>query len=196
MQLSRLYGAHGVFPVEKKLSYANNGPESVNKEGNTKKEDDYHKLSAAAYAVTGILNNASGIPVSPELKASGNVYNSPAAMAKVALDFGKEVEINVQEAGLQVLSALYPNEKGRCEEVVGGSKVDAKAGDYSKPSGDQTNLVCVSVGGGGLHWVAQGSDGNFYDPGDGSLNNKWNPKNANDNMGGNYQFSGLWMVIS
>ena len=89
-------GAFGVFPVEKKLSYANNGPESVNKEGNTKKEDDYHKLSAAAYVVTGILNNASGTPVSLELKASGNVYNSPAAMAKVALDFGKKVEINVQ----------------------------------------------------------------------------------------------------
>ncbi|MCP4884232.1 MAG: hypothetical protein GY908_10620, partial [Flavobacteriales bacterium] len=69
------------------------------------------------------------------------------------------------------------------------------AGFYSKPKEDETHLVCVSSEQGGLNWVAQGSNGCFYDPTDGSISNMWDPKEAGNSMG-RYIFTGLWVVIS
>lgn len=189
-------GAHGVFPLVAKLAYADNGPQIVNQAANTALADNYHQLSAAAYAITGILNNALGAaPVVPELLAAGNVDNSPAAMAKVAIDLGRQApRINVQAAGFAVLGALYPGERARCNAVVGQNNVDVAATPYAAPGVNDTHVVCVDAGGGLLHWVAQGSDGNFYNPADGTLNNNWAPVNTNDPMGP-YTFTGLWMVI-
>lgn len=189
-------GAHGAFPQAAALAYANLGPQAVNNNANTNLLDGYTQLSAAAYTVTGILNNnAAVIPVVPELLAAGNVDNSPAAMAQVAMDLGRPApQINVQAAGFANLSAMYPNEQARCNMVVGVGNVNVAAGLYAAPGVNATHVVCVAVAG-GLHWLAQGSDGNFYDPADGSLNNAWAPVNAGDPMGA-YTFTGLWMIIS
>ncbi|AUP80213.1 hypothetical protein [Flavivirga eckloniae] len=193
-------GAFGIFPLVTDLAYTNEGPQEVDNASATALADDYHQLSAKAYMVTGILNN--NIPeqpaaVVPELLAAGNVYNSPAAMAQVAIDLGRPApQINAQAAGYAFLNVLYPRETPRCVEVVGDANVDIDAGDYAAPGAGQTHAVCVQVNGGGLHWVAQGSDGQFYDPDDGSLNNNWEPVHTGDPMGVNYAFTGLWMVIS
>jgi len=190
-------GAHGAFPQAAALAYANGGPQIVNNNANTHLADNYTQLSAAAYTVTGILNNAPGNPVVPELLAAGHVYNSPAAMAQVAMNLGRPApQINAQAAGFANLSALYPNERARCNGVVGAVNVNVAAGPYAAPAANATHVVCVAVAGGGLHWLAQGSDGRFYDPDDGSLNNAWAPVNTGDAMGPHYTFAGLWMSIT
>ncbi|HTN17118.1 MAG TPA: hypothetical protein VL092_05525 [Chitinophagaceae bacterium] len=193
-------GAFNVFPMAVPLTYANAGPQPVNNASATLLADGYHQLSAAAYVVTGILNDAIPNPpaaVVPELLTAGNVYNSPAAMAKVAMDLGRPApQINAQPVGYAQLNFLYPGETPRCTGVVGAGQVNTAAGAYAAPAAAHTHIVCVQVHGGGLHWVAQGSNGLFYDPGDGSLNNAWAPVNTGDPMGPNYTFAGLWMVIS
>lgn len=192
-------GAFGIFPRIANLAYANAGPQVVNNQSVTALADSYHQLSAAAYTITGILNNAIPHPpaaVVPELLAAGNVYNSPAAMSQVAIDLGRPApHINVQAAGYAVLNALYPGETARCTAVVGAPNVNIAAGAYAAPLALQTNVVCVQVAGGGLHWVAQGSDGLFYDPANGTVNNAWAPVNTGDPMGAHYTFAGLWLVI-
>lgn len=190
-------GALGVFPCRALLTYADAGPQAVNNGAITAVANNYTQLAAAAYLVTGILNPPGLVqPVVPELSAAGNAYNSPAAMAKVAIDLGRPApRINVQHAGYQALSALYPGERGRCNQVVGAANVNVAAGNYAIPGAGETHLICVNSGGGALHWVAQGSNGNCYDPADGSLNNYWVPVNTGDAMGP-YTFTGLWMVIS
>lgn len=192
-------GAFGVFPMAAPLAYVNGGPQVANRHAATALADNYHQLSAAAYTITGILNNAMPAPpapVVPELLAAGNVYNTPAAMASVALCLGRPVpQINAQAAGYAPLNFLYPGETARCVGVVGAAHVNTAAGAYAAPAAGQTHIVCVHAGA-GLHWVAQGSNGLFYDPGDGSLNNAWAPVNTGDHMGPVYTFAGLWIVIS
>ena len=188
-------GAHGVFPVNANPAYADAGPQAVNLNAAIALADTYPQLSAHIYSITGILNNADRMPVVPELLAAGNVYNSPAAMARVAINLGRQVSINVQAAGFGVLNTLYPNARARCVAVVGAGNVNITAGVYAAPGLAETHVVCVNTGG-GLHWLAHGSNGDFYDPGNGTLNNNWNPANTKDPMGPNYTFTGLWMVIS
>ena len=196
MQSLVLLAHFDVFPVATHLAYANNGLEAVNNISETFVGDTFAELSQSAYAVTGILNNAAGAPaVVPELLAAGGVYNSPAAMAQVVRDLERpEPQINIQP-GAAGLLAMYPGEQARCTGVVGLGNINVAAGNYAPPGVNDTHVVCVATGGGGLHWVAQGSDGNFYDPGDGSVNNVWAPVNAGDAMGA-YTFTGLWMVIN
>lgn len=188
-------GAYGVFPVVEALVYGNPGPQLVANNSATTLADNFTQLSTAAYAITGILNNAAGVPVVPELLTAGNVYNSPAAMAQVAINLGRpNPQINVQPTGFIPLSARYPGEQARCTGVVGAANVNVAAGNYAAPGPAATHVVCVSVGG-GLHWVAQGSNGNFYDPANGTINNIWAPVNTGDLMGP-YTFTGLWIVIT
>jgi hypothetical protein len=189
-------GAFGIFPRVANLAYANAGLQAVNNLSATTLADNYHQISAAVYTITGILNNnMAAVPVVPELLTAGNVYNSPAAMAQVAIDLGRPApQINAQAVGFANLNALYPNERGRCNAVVGAGNVAVAAPAYAAPAAGNTHIVCVTAGG-GLHWVAQGSDGLFYDPADGSVNNAWAPVNTGDAMGA-YTFAGLWIVIS
>ena len=188
-------GAHGGFPMVANLVYANIGPQAVNNNAVTAVNNTYHQLSAAAYTITGILNNVVGNPANPELLATGNVYNSPAAMAQVTMDLGRPApQINMQAAGLPAMAGRYPNEQARCTAVVGVANVDTNAGAYGAPGLNGTHVVCVSQGG-ALHWLACGSNGDFYDPANGTLNNNWNPVNTRDPMGG-YNFTGLWMEIT
>lgn len=191
-------GAFGVFPQIANLAYANAGPQAVNHQTVTALEDNYHRLSASVYTVTGILNDdLDDVPVNPELLIAGNVYNSPAAMAQVAIDLGRSVpNINAQPAGFAYLNSLYPNERARCNAVIGAENVDVTAGTYTSPGAGQTNIVCVQTNNGGLHWVAQGSDTMFYDPADGSINNNWDPVDTGDAMGHDYTFAGLWIIIA
>jgi len=193
-------GAHGVFPLVTNLDYANAGPQPVNNHAALAAANNFTQLSTSAYAVTGILNNAIPNPpaaVVPELITAGNVYNSPAAMAQVAIDLGRPApQINVQPVGYAMLNALYPGETPRCQGVVGAGNVNVAAGAHAVPALNETHAICVQVNGGGLHWVSQGSDGLCYDPADGSVNNAWAPVNTGDAMGPNYTFAGLWMVIT
>lgn len=119
-------------------------------------------------------------------------------MAQAAMNMGRPIPplVKAQTAGFDQLVKLYPGERQRCNDVVGAANVKVDAGDYAPPSPDATHIVCVNVVGGGLHWVAQGSNGNFYDPGNGTTNNAWNPVNTGDAMGANYTFAGLWLVIT
>ena len=204
-------GAHGVFPVAAPLpvpvplAYAD-PVTGVATGAAINPADNYQQLSAAVYAVTGILNNAPPGPggaVVPELIAAGNVYNSPAAMAQVALNLGRNVQINVQAAGFGPLNALYPGAQARCIAVVGAANVNVAAGPYAAPGAAATQLVCVSTAllgaGGGLHWLARGTNGNFYDPANGTLANAWvapaAPMALNTPVGP-YFFTGLWMDIT
>ena len=203
-------GAHGgVFPVAAAapvpLAYAD-PVTGVATAAAINAADTYHQLSAAVYAVTGILNNAAPGPagaVVPELIAAGGVYNSPAAMAQVAINLGRAVQINALAPGFAFLNALYPGAQARCIAVVGAANVNVAAGPYAAPGAAATQLVCVSTAllgaGGGLHWLARGTNGNFYDPANGTLANAWvapaAPMALNTPVGP-YFFTGLWMDIT
>jgi hypothetical protein len=199
-------GAHGVFPVAANLAYNDAGPQPVNLNAAINVADNYHQLSAAVYSITGILNNAPPGPagaVVPELIAAGGVYNSPAAMAQVARDLNRTVQINALAPGFAFLNALYPGAQARCTAVVGAANVNTAAGAYAPPGAAATQLVCVSTAplgtGVGLHWLARGSDGNFYDPANGTIANPWvaaaAPMALNTPVGP-YFFTGLWMEIT
>jgi hypothetical protein len=100
----------------------------------------------------------------------------------------------VQAAGYANLNGLYPGETPRCIAVVGAPNVNVAAGPRPAPAANETHLLCVQAGG-GLHWIAQGSNGLCYDPANGTVNNAWNPVNTG-NPAGPYVFAGLWIVIS
>ncbi|ROQ24196.1 hypothetical protein [Gallaecimonas pentaromativorans] len=188
-------GAFGAFTANTVVSYQNAGPGPVNNQETITTELDFTGLSQRVYNVTGILNHDLPAP-DPEL-INGGDYNSPAAMAKVIADLGRpQPRVNVQQDGYQLLNALYPGETARCQQVVGAGNVNTDAGQYGAPANGETHIVCVNVNDGGLHCLARGSDGHFYDPADGTLNNNWNPVNTGDAMGAHYTFSGLWIVIT
>lgn len=191
-------GAHGCFPMNAQLAYQVDSFKTINNASKIECSYTYHQLSSAVYQITGILNKPANRygPVRPELKPHGKGYNSPAAMAKVAIDMGRPaVKINVQAASFSILGNLYPGERTRCEAVVGANNFNADAEHYSTPKDTETHILCVQSGN-EWHWVAQGSDGNFYDPIDGSLSNTWmSPANGGDEIG-SYTFAGLWLVIS
>jgi len=186
-------GAFGIFPNNLHIEYSDNGPEEVNNQSTFNQNMDYMHLAGAVYTVTGILNVPTAVP---ELISSGDMYNSLAAMAQVAINLGMQIPtINVLSTAYGTLSTAYPNEESRCVGVVGIDNVISNVATYAAPQENQTHVLCVSNADGSLHWIAQGSDGNFYDSANGSVNNQWNPINYGDAMG-DYFFAGLWIVIS
>lgn len=192
-------GAFGIFPAINILSFVSIGPESIMKAGTIKQGDDYHALSLSIYGITGVLNIQDPTippPVAPELLNAGNVYNSPAAMLSAIIDFGVfQVKIFAQKKGFAAINKLYPGAKQRCINLVTTANVNVNAALYAKPAAKQTKIVCVNKNDGTIHWVAQGSDGYFYDPLNGKVNNTWTPRKTGDAMG-NYTFSGLWIEIT
>jgi len=186
-------GAFGKFPNNLNITYADNGPEEVNNQSTFNQDMDYIHLAETVYTVTGILNVPTAVP---ELISAGNMYNSLAAMAQVAINLGMQIPtINVLSTAYDTLRHYYPNEENRCVGVVGGGNVITNVATYAAPQENQTHVVCVSNADGSLHWIAQGSDGNFYDSANGSVDNQWNPVNYGDAIG-DYLFAGLWIVIS
>lgn len=163
--------------------------------------DAFPQLAAKVYALTGILNPAfPPIPANPEL-VPNNGYNSPAAMAQVALALGRAVIINITQAGYAALSPVYPGEYGRCVAVVGAPNVHVGTAmapvNYAAPMAGETQIINVDNGGGGLHMLSRGSDGNYYDPANGSLGNAWgDPTLPGFNAASGYTFTGLWLVLS
>jgi len=170
--------------------------------------DPYRELGRKVYDVTGILNIGPPLPppplpppaVVPELLENGNVYNSPAAMAKVAKDLGRAPRINALTDGILALGALYPGEQARCLTVVGAPNIKVDHVSYDPPVAE-THIVCVYSGMApnfNLHWLARGSNGLYYDPRDGTLNNNWGGILPRGYLApiGPYFFAGLWIVIS
>ena len=211
-------GSLGIFPVSQDVTLLRllqeedddiNNP-GVDLRATISPDHDFHQLSNLVYTVTGILNplpkdanTADPVPVVPELIAGGG-YNSPAAMAWVAIQLGTRVGMGILKTG-SILQCLYPGEQGRCKQVIGENNINLKAVQYAPPKDNQINLVCVSSRS-GLHWLAQSSNGAFYDPADGSINQLskgWQqPKkidspvaNINGSYPRNYRFAGLWLVI-
>jgi hypothetical protein len=196
-------GAFGVFPVNAGLAYATvmqgAQPVAVVRNANIAAVNSFPQICTAIYVVTRILNppppDQVWGPVAPELLVGGNGYNSPAAMAQVVVNLGRAAPtINAQQAGFANLAGLYPGEQARCQLVVGQQNVNVQAGQYAAPGANEVSLLCVEIGN-GLHWVAQGSDGNFYDPADGVLDHNWAAPAQTGDPVGPYAFAGLWMVI-
>ncbi|HEY8036682.1 MAG TPA: hypothetical protein VIF37_13970 [Methylobacter sp.] len=163
--------------------------------------DTFPLLAGKVYALTGILNPSRALnPLAPELVAA-NGYNSPAAMAQIALTLGRQVIVNITQFGFESLSPLYPNEQERCTAVVGVGNVRVGTAavpvNYAVSQPNETQIVCVQNNLGGLHMLARGADGNYYDPADGSLGNNWgDPDSGGFNAASNYMFTGLWLVLS
>jgi hypothetical protein len=189
-------GAFGNPPVAVNTNIAYNG----NNQQLTA-ADTFPQLAAKVYALTGILNPLfPPIPANPEL-VPNNGYNSPAALAQVAVTLGRHVTVNITQAGNAALSPVYPGEYGRCVAVVGGGNVHVGTAlapvNYAAPQVGETHIISVDNGGGGLHMLARGYDGNYYDPGHGTLGNNWgNPTLPGFNAASGYTFAGLWLVLS
>ncbi|NEY26833.1 hypothetical protein G4V03_01615 [Escherichia coli] len=153
-------------------------------------QDTFAVAAGKVFAVTGILP-----PPDEDVVPPDGGYNSPAAMAKVACDFGLEVVINVTHAAYAVLGTLYPNELQNCLSVV-GAEVLLNA-EYSNDIGEsELQLLCVDNGSGGLHFIARGSNGLYYDPATGIRTLNWGDPTLAAFVESGYVFSGLWMVIS
>ncbi|EEQ05490.1 hypothetical protein [Yersinia bercovieri] len=152
--------------------------------------DDFVTAKTKIYGLTGILNPDGGANVANE------GYNSPAAMAAVAMDFTRTASVSITTAGLFALGMLYPHEQVACEAVVGQQNVHTDA-DYTDPNVGQVQLICVASGPQALHMLARGSDGLYYDPATGIRNNDWgNPTLAEFQQQSGYEFAGLWLTIS
>ncbi|MFA3763038.1 hypothetical protein V1951_22680 [Yersinia sp. 2544 StPb PI] len=153
-------------------------------------DDDFINAKDKIYGLTGILNPDGGANV------AGGGYNSPAAMAAVAIDFARVVSVNITAAGLYALGALYPAEQAACVAVVGEPNVHTDA-VYVEPAHGQVQLICVASGPQALHMLARGSDGLYYDPATGVRDNDWGNPTAElfEQLSG-YEFVGLWLVIS
>lgn len=179
-------GAFGRPPVQANTAIAYNDIHGQLTSANT-----FGQLAASVYALTGILNPV--MPPNPELVLNGG-YNSPAALAQVALTLGRAVSVNITAAGFLVLGALYPAEQTRCNAVVGPANLHigtaAAPVNYAAPGLGETQIVCVQTNGGSLHWLARGSDCNYYDPANGSLGNAWGNLQASG-----YTFTGLWLTL-
>ena len=161
--------------------------------GNTdviSQDDDFVTAKSKIYGLTGILNPNGG----PNVIAGG--YNSPAAMAAVAMDFNHTASVSITTAGLFALGALYPNEQAACVAVVGPLNVHTDA-NYAAPNEEQAQLICVVSGPQTLHILARGSDGLYYDPATGLRDNDWgDPTLAAFEQDSGYEFAGLWLTIS
>ncbi|MEH2237064.1 hypothetical protein [Nostoc sp.] len=202
-------GAFGRFPVQVgglPIAYQNAGPFPVARNAVLMPTNTYAQLAALVYQVVGILNllpNPLVFPVTPELGNGLNLYNSPAAIASVAMQIGAPlpqltVRVDTSAAGLQLLQ-FYPNEVQRCQCAVGMANVnETGTAVYALPALNQTQIVCVQANH-NLHWVVRGSNGQWYDPGTGLMNNQWNVDVVNNTIiaGMNvvYQFSGVWLTI-
>ena len=98
-------------------------------------------------------------------------------------------------AAYAVLGTLYPNELQNCLSVV-GAEVLLNA-EYSNDIGEsELQLLCVDNGSGGLHFIARGSNGLYYDPATGICTRNWGDPTLAAFVESGYVFSGLWMVIS
>ena len=193
-----LVGAVGAFGNninDKTLHYDDSGPESVSRTGNLKGVTNVHDRSNVVYQVTGILNNSPP----PELIQEGkDLGNSPAAMAEVGLQLGMRVDIHAQKPAMAQLLKIYPGAERRCIKAVGEEHADSNAGPYAPPGESETHMILVQrKSNDNMHWLAQGSDGMFYDPIDGSTTHTWQPKNFLDHLRkSDYVFLGLWLVVS
>jgi hypothetical protein len=162
--------------------------------------DTFPLLAGNVYALTGILNPSRLVnQAAPEL-VDANGYNSPAAMAQIALTLGRQVNVNITQLGFEILDPLYPGEQERCTAVVGAGNVHIGTAEapvnYAAAQPGETQIICVQTNF-GLHMVARGSDGNYYDPGNGSLGNDWGDPDAGGFFAAsNYTFTGLWLVLS
>ncbi|EEQ10320.1 hypothetical protein ymoll0001_210 [Yersinia mollaretii ATCC 43969] len=152
--------------------------------------DDFIHAKNKIYCLTGVLNPDGGANV-----AEGG-YNSPAAIAAVAMDFSLKASVNITTAGLFALGELYPHEWSACEAVVGEQNrhIDAV---YTDPYDGQVQLICAVSGPQELHMLARGSDGLYYDPNTGIRNNDWgNPMLSLFQQHSDYEFAGLWLTLS
>lgn len=204
-------GAFGRFPVQVgglPIAYQNAGLFSVATNAVLMPANTYAQLTASVYKVVGILNLLPiplVPPVIPELGNGPNLYNSPAAIASVAMQIGAlppqlTVRVDTSAAGLPLLQ-FYPGEVQRCQCAVGVANVNANGtAVYAPPAANQTQIICVQNLLGGLHWLARGSNGQWYDPGLGTTNNAWVLNLANNEIRDAtntlvYRFSGVWLTI-
>lgn len=181
--LTAALAAFALWPENTIIAYGENNNVIV-------QDDDFVSAKDKIYGLTGILNPDGGDNV------AGGGYNSPAAMAAVAMDFAHTVSVNITAAGLYALGALYPDEQAACVAVVGAANVHTD-GVYVDPADGQVQLICVFSGPQALHILARGSDGRYYDPATGVRNNDWgNPTAEQFEAFSGYEFAGLWLVIS
>ncbi|MEM1182496.1 MAG: hypothetical protein AAGM22_29380 [Acidobacteriota bacterium] len=167
----------------------------------------YHQTAQRFFNLTGVLNpkrvTAPGAQ-EPELQPSGG-FNSPAALASIALGFGLEVRIRIHQCALASLGQMFPGEEERCIAAVGEDQIERiwiGGGDQfiDLPGDEQTQLICAATNS-GLHWVARGSNGAFYDPSNGEVwdGEDWDLNNP-AGFGGLhfnpiYQLTGLMLVL-
>ena len=179
-----------------------------------------HILARKIYKITGDLEIigtlANGMTVTYE--DGPDLQNSPSSIAYVARQFGLTVTVNTianavqatappvaggQPASMsqQITSGLlgaFTDEVRRC---MLSATVNAPGGngtitgvDYADPQPNEVHLLCV-VRNGAMHWLTRGANG-FYDPGTGNLDNTWTITLGGAMTGGNYVFTGIWIVLS
>ncbi|HAD95839.1 MAG TPA: hypothetical protein DCG19_00455, partial [Cryomorphaceae bacterium] len=125
------------------------------------------------------------------------VFLLPSILAKMVICAGRPApQINIQPGGYKLLETVYPNEARHCIETIGPANLNLQAATYSAPEGQNIHLLCVFTDTRGVSWVVQSSNTHFFDPFNGTFDNKWSPQKTFDPMGSEYSFSGLWLVVS
>lgn len=211
-------GAFQTFPINAQITYAGQNLPAIS--STIAMANTFRELAAAVYAMSGILNPPPNVqppqPPNPELMVPVppniypiNGYNSLAVLAAAAISLNRVPTIFATQAGFAMLSPFYPGEEDRCIAVVGVENVHiggrgATVVTYQAPTATQTQVIVVANVGGGLHFVARGSDGGYYDPAPAvpphtNLGNMWGPPDNpgfNAATGGLYNFGGVWITIS
>lgn len=178
-----------------------------------------HVLASKIYRITGDLEIlgtlATGMTVTYE--DGPNLENSPSSIAYVARQFGLTVTVNtIADAATATAAALNGGPAATpCQQIASGllstftdevrrcmlsATVNAPGGNgaitgvnYADPQQDEVHLLCV-VRNDNMHWLTRGANG-FYDPGTGNIDNTWTITSGGAMNGGNYLFTGIWIVL-
>jgi hypothetical protein len=173
--------AFKVLPPERDVILSHHGRESI-----IEKEKPLERVADSIYRITGNLGTSGGY-----LTKNEDGYNSPSSLSYVASQLGLNVKLYGLKDSVKELSQYYPSELSRCRNE--SSPLYISESFYSAPSDGEANLLCVANSNEALHWISQGSDHLYYDPGDGIHSHQWKTPRVQGNLIGPYRWKGIWM---
>ncbi len=158
-------------------------------------------------------------PHAPQVKLANTNFSTPYSLvsALLQLDPGRQATVNLTANCRTFLEGLFGVDFVAAEialiDTLNNGQVNTGVNQYANPQAGEVQLVLVgnaNAAASAMHWPVRGGNGDWYDPGDGSINNNWTlPGNIDPNLpgamqtfgnatlnGSTYVWTGLWITVS